>query len=114
MMDHVMRSLPPSPVIMLFEPNFKKAVSEIDRPWLVSFCYKNDGELFLLHLIDHPSCLTVYSTVYKFLHPRNIINLKTLLSKGVQVNSFSQASAPKLLISLQKSNVTFTTPTKEC
>ncbi|KAL5268718.1 hypothetical protein ACHWQZ_G002535 [Mnemiopsis leidyi] len=42
MMDHVMRSLPPSPVIMLFEPNFKKAVSEIDRPWLVSFCYKND------------------------------------------------------------------------
>ena len=49
MMSYVMDSLPPSPVIALFEPSFKKAVAEIERPWVVSFCYKNDGQFAILY-----------------------------------------------------------------
>lgn len=42
LLKHVMTSLPPAPVIVIFETNFKRAVAELNHPWLVSFCYQSD------------------------------------------------------------------------
>ena len=50
LLKHVMTSLPPAPVIVIFETNFKRAVAELNHPWLVSFCYQSDGKFVLLYI----------------------------------------------------------------